>query len=161
MTNRKVTEGTAEEKVVKTEKVVKKEKKNLLTKKKIYNFYQEKSGVASDRADELAWMFVIMMTGGLISGHAYTTFSECAAFACLYVLLSVLQALWQTITSWHFMLKEERKRKECELDKDNKKKYTYPEEWPDYIGSGAWVFYYLKMMTITVCVIFFIVKVFF
>lgn len=161
MTNRKVTEGTAEEKVVKTEKVVKKEKKNLLTKKKIYNFYQEKSGVVSDRADELAWMFVIMMTGGLISGHAYTTFSECAAFACLYMLLSVLQALWQTITSWRFMLKEERKRKECELDKDNKKKYTYPEEWPDYIGSGAWVFYYLKMVTITVCVTFFIVKVFF
>ena len=159
MNTRKETNAAAvNEKAVKKEK---KEKKNLLTIKKIYNFYQEKSRVAGDRADELAWMFVIMMTGGLISGHAYTTFSECAAFACLYVLLSVLQALWQTIASWRFMLKEERKRKECELDKDNEKKYTYPEEWPDYIGFGAWVFYYLKMIIITVCVVFFVKQIFF
>lgn len=159
MNTRKETNAAAvNEKAVKK---VKKEKKNLLTIKKIYKFYQEKSVVAGDRADQLAWMFIGMMVGGLISGHTFYTFVVCAAFACIYMLLSVLQALWQTITSWRFMLKEDRKRKECELDKDNEKKYTYPEEWPDYIGFGAWVFFYLKMITITVCVVFFVKQIFF
>lgn len=119
-----------------------------LTEEKVYEFYQERSGMAGERADQLAWMFVVMMTGGLISGHAFQTFSICAMLAAIYMLLSVLQAVWQAFTSSLFM-------------KIIKHKQTKPDDYPWWVGSGAWLFFWLKMITIASAVIYFAKAIFF
>lgn len=114
-----------------------------VTEEKVYNYYQERSVTAGDRADQLAWVFVIMMTGGLISGHAFQTFSVCAALAATYFFFSIMQAVWQTFTSWLFM------RQLRHAD-------TMPDDYPAWVGGGAWLFFWLKMITISGAVFYFV-----
>ena len=123
------------------------ESNNGLTEEKVYNYYQERSVTAGDRADQLAWMFVIMMTGGLISGHAFQTFSVCAALAAIYFSFSIMQAVWQTFTSWLFM------RQLRHAD-------TMSDDYPAWVGGGAWLFFWLKMITISAAVIYFVRAIF-
>lgn len=118
-----------------------------LTEEKVYDFYQEMSVAAGSRAEQLAWMFVVMMTGGLVSGHAYQTFSVCAALSAVYLLLSVMQAVWQTFTSWLFM-------------RQLRKADVMPDDYPAWVGSGAWFFFWLKMATIATAVVYFVHAIF-
>ena len=113
-----------------------------ITEDKVYDFYQERSVKAGERADQLAWMFIVMMTGGLISGHAFQTFSICAMLAAIYMLLSVVQAVWQTFTSWLFKNIIHRTGET-------------PEDYPSWVGGGAWFFFWAKMITIASAVIYF------
>lgn len=119
-----------------------------------YRMYQGKSGNAVDKADQLAWMFIVMMTGGLISGHAFQTFSVCAALACLYMLLSVMQYVWQAVAAWIFM--QQIKRERAKHPEITDKEYPWPKDYPNYMGGGAWVFYYAKIIVITCAVCYFV-----
>lgn len=121
--------------------------KDALTSDKVYDFYQERSVTAGSRADQLAWMFVIMMTGGLVSGHAFQTFSVCAALSAIYLLLSVIQAVWQTFTAWLFMR---------QINRTDVK----PSDYPSWVGGGAWLFFWLKMITISTAVWYFVHAIF-
>ena len=123
-------------------------KPDVLTEEKVYDYYQERSTTAGDRADQLAWMFVVMMTGGLISGHAFQAFSVCASLAAVYMLLSVVQAVWQTFTSWLF------KNRLKKMD-------VVPDDYPEWVGGGAWLFFWAKMITIASAVIYFVKAIFF
>lgn len=113
-----------------------------VTEEKVYDYYQERSVTAGSRADQLAWMFVLMMTGGLISGNAFKTFSVCTALSAIYVFFSIMQAVWQTFTSWIF--KQRIKRAD-----------VMPEDYPWWVGSGAWLFFWLKMISISTAAIYF------
>ena len=124
-----------------------KETRKALTEEEVYDFYQESSVRACSRADQLAWMFVMMATGCLIAGHAWQTFLTCAALALVYLLLSVLQAVWQTLTAWLF------KRQVARMD-------TPPDDYPWWMGCGAWAFFWAKMVAITAAVIHFAIPVF-
>ena len=118
-----------------------------LTEEKVYDFYQERSVTAGNRADQLAWMFILMMTGGLISGHAFQAFSVCATLSAIYMLLSVMQAVWQTFTSWLFM-------------KQIRKADVMPSDYPAWVGCGAWLFFWLKMINISAAVCYFVYALF-
>ena len=118
------------------------EEPETLTEDKVYDFYQERSVKAGERADQLVWMFIVMMTGGLISGHAFQAFSICAMLAAIYMLLSVVQAVWQTFTSWLFKNIIHRTGET-------------PEDYPSWVGGGAWFFFWAKMITIASAVIYF------
>ena len=121
---------------------------DVLTEEKVYDYYQERSVKSGERADQLAWMFIVMMTGGLISGHAFQTFSVCASLAAVYMLLSVAQAVWQTFTSWLFK-------------QQIKKMDVAPDDYPSWVGGGAWLFFWAKMITIASAVIYFVKALFF
>jgi hypothetical protein len=56
-----------------------------------------------------------------------------------------MQSLWQAVTMWLF--KQQIRRNGLQL-----------EDYPDWIGGGAWVFYILKMLVITVTAIYAIWK---
>ena len=133
-------------------------KKDRVTENDAYRFYQKSSIVSGERADQLAWMFIVMMTGVLISGHVYSVFSVCAALACIYMLLSVLQSMWQAIASWIFKNRINQARKVCEATPGCT--FVNPEDYPDYMGFFAWVFYYSKMAVITADVVYFAYNVF-
>ena len=120
----------------------------VLTEEIVYDYYQERRVKAADIADQLAWMFIVMMTGGLISGHAFQAFSVCAALAAVYMLLSVAQAVWQTFTSWLFK-------------QQIKKMDVAPDDYPSWVGGGAWLFFWAKMITIASAVIYFVKAIFF
>lgn len=120
---------------------------DALTEEKVYDYYQERSTTAGSRADQLAWMFIVMMTGVLISGHTYQAFSVCAALSAIYMLLSVMQAVWQTFTSWLFM-------------KQIRKADVMPNDYPSWVGGGAWLFFWLKMISISAAVCYFVYVVF-
>lgn len=121
---------------------------DVLTEEKVCDYYQERSTTAGERADQLAWMFIVMMAGGLISGHAFQTFSICAALAAVYMLLSVLQAVWQTFTSW--LLKNIIHRTG-----------DTPDDYPSWVGGGAWFFFWAKMIAIASAVVYFVRAIFF
>jgi len=121
---------------------------DALTEKEVYDYYQERSVKAGDRADQLAWMFIIMAAGVLFSGHTWQSFLVCATLATIYMLLSVLQAVWQTFTSWLF------KQRIKKMD-------VAPKDYPSWIGGGAWLFFWAKMIAIASAVIYFAKIVFF
>ena len=102
---------------------------DVLTEKEVYDYYQERSVKAGERADQLAWMFIVI------------------ALAAIYMLLSVLQAVWQTFTSWLFMQKINRH-------------HLTPEDYPAWVGCGAWAFFWLKMISIASAVIYFAKAIF-
>lgn len=135
-----------------------KKKKNFVDEDAAYRMYQGKSGNAVDKADQLAWMFVVMMTGGLISGHAFQSFYVCAALACLYMLLSVMQYVWQAVAAWIF--KQHIKRERAKHPEITDKEYPWPKDYPNYMGGGAWVFYYAKIIVITCAVCYFVYQLF-
>lgn len=118
-----------------------------LTEEKVYDYYQERSVTAGSRADQLAWMFILMMTGGLISGHAFQTFSVCAALSAIYVFCSIMQAVWQTFTSWLFLQRV-------------KKSDVVPDDYPSWVGGGAWFFFWMKMIAISAAVFYFVHAIF-
>lgn len=119
------------------------EKIEPLTEEDVYDYYQERSVTAGNRADQLAWVFVIMMTGGLVSGHAFETFSVCAALSAVYMFFSIMQAVWQTFTSWLFM----------QRIKDSDDMFA---DYPSWVGGGAWLFFWLKMIAISAAVVYFV-----
>lgn len=121
---------------------------DVLTEEKVYDYNQERSVKAGERANQLAWMFIVMMTGGLISGNVFKTFAVCAALAAAYMLLSVAQAVWQTFTSWLFK-------------QQIKKMDVAPDDYPSWVGGGAWLFFWAKMISIASAVIYFVKAIFF
>jgi len=121
---------------------------DVVTEEKVYDYYQERSATAGSRADMLAWMFTVMMTGVLISGHAYQTFAVCTALAVLYMFFSIMQAVWQTFASWLFL----KRIKGIEV---------LPDDYPSWVGGGAWLFFWLKMITISSAVCYFVHAIFF
>ena len=121
---------------------------DIVTEEKVYDYYQERSATAGSRADMLAWMFTVMMTGVLISGHAYQTFAVCTALSVLYMFFSIMQAVWQTFASWLFL-------------KRIKGVEVLPTDYPSWVGGGAWLFFWLKMITISSAVCYFVHAIFF
>ena len=119
-----------------------------------YMNFSEKCG---DRAERLAWMFIGMTCAGLVSGHTYSEFLTCAALSVVFMLLGVLQSLWQTVTIWLFKQNVERVKRECEGTAAVQ--FVEPDGYPNYIGFGAWVFYLLKMVAIAAAVVHFVQRI--
>jgi hypothetical protein len=103
-----------------------------ITEKQSYDDYQERSTTANDRGEQLAWAFIIMLTGMLIANHGYLEYYVGAACGLAYLLLSMLQSAWQTIAIW--IIKNRIKRDNLTI-----------EDYPEWVGGWAWVFWYLKI----------------
>lgn len=107
----------------------------LLKEEDVFSFYQERSLTAGERAEHLAWLFIIMLCAQLIGKSHYREFYIIAAGGIGYMLLSSLQALYQSFTSW---LLERRIENGALYD-----------DYPKWIGCGAWAFFWTKMFVIT------------
>lgn len=116
-----------------------------MTEEEMYNDYQERSVTTGDRASQLAWAYIAMLGCQLIGKSYFREYYVLAAGAIAYMLLSALQSLWQTVTIW--LYKNICKRKGIE-----------PEDYPSWVGGGAWFFYWLKMIVITLTTIYGIYK---
>lgn len=108
-----------------------------LTEQAAYDEYQERSKVSGDRAEQLAWAMIALLAGQLIGGSKYAEFYVLAGAALLYLLLSAMQSVWQSVTIW--LVKCRIKRTGIVLN-----------DYPDWVGFGAWVFYWLKMIVIAI-----------
>jgi hypothetical protein len=108
-----------------------------LTEQAAYDEYQERSKVSGDRADQLAWAMIVLLTGQLIGGSKYAEFYVLGGAALIYLLLSTMQYVWQSVTIW--LVKWRIKRTGIQLN-----------DYPDWVGFGAWVFYWLKMIIIAI-----------
>ena len=113
----------------------------VLTEKAAYDEYQERSGISGDRAEQLAWAMIVLLVGQLIGGSKYAEFYMLGGAALLYLLLSVMQSVWQSVTIW--LVKFRIKRTGIVLS-----------DYPDWVGFGAWVFYWLKMIIIAIATIY-------
>jgi hypothetical protein len=112
-----------------------------LTEQAAYDEYQERSKVSGDRAELLAWAMIVLLTGQLIGGSKYAEFYVLGGAALLYLLLSSMQSVWQAVTIW--LVKCRIKRTGIQLI-----------DYPDWVGFGAWVFYWLKMIIIALAAIY-------
>ena len=112
-----------------------------LTEQAAYDEYQERSKVSGDRAEQLAWAMIALLTGQLIGGSKYAEFYVLGGAALLYLLLSAMQSVWQSVTIW--LVKCRIKRTGIQLN-----------DYPDWVGFGAWVFYWLKMFVIAIAAIY-------
>ena len=112
-----------------------------LTEQAAYDEYQERSKVSGDRAEQLAWAMIALLTGQLIGGSKYAEFYVLGGAALLYLLLSATQSVWQSVTIW--LVKCRIKRTGITLN-----------DYPDWVGFGAWVFYWLKMIVIAIASIY-------
>ena len=112
-----------------------------LTEQAAYDEYQERSGISGDRAEQLAWAMIVLLTGQLIGGTKYAEFYALGGAGLLYLLLSTLQSVWQSLTIW--LVKCRIKRTGIVLS-----------DYPDWVGFGAWVFYWLKMVVIAIAAIY-------
>ena len=112
-----------------------------LTEQAAYDEYQERSKVSGDRAEQLAWAMIALLTGQLIGGSKYAEFYVLGGAALLYLLLSATQSVWQSVTIW--LVKCRIKRTGITLN-----------DYPDWVGFGAWVFYWLKMIVIAIAAIY-------
>ena len=108
-----------------------------LTEQAAYDDYQERSKTSGDRAEQLAWAMIVLLAGQLIGGSKYAEFYVLGGAALLYLLLSAMQSVWQSVTIW--LIKCRIKRTGIRLS-----------DYPDWIGFGAWVFYWLKMIIIAI-----------
>ena len=108
-----------------------------LTEQAAYDEYQERSKTSGDRAEQLAWAMIVLLAGQLIGGSKYAEFYVLGGAGLLYLLLSAMQSVWQSVTIW--LIKCRIKRTGIVLS-----------DYPDWIGFGAWVFYWLKMIIIAV-----------
>ncbi len=113
------------------------EEPEYITEQKAYDTYQERSQAANDRGEQLAWAFIVMLTGMLIAGHGWLEFYVGAACGLAYLLLSMLQATWQTIAIW--IIKNRIKMHDLKI-----------EDYPQWVGGWAWVFYYLKIALLAI-----------
>ena len=116
-----------------------------VTEEKAYDDYQERSATANDRGNMLAWAFVCTMFAQLIGSKYFREPYVLAAGGIAYLMLSTMQAWWQTVALWII---------KCRI----KSKNLRINDYPDWVGGGAWVFYWLKMIVITVTSIYAIVK---
>ena len=110
---------------------------DVLTEQRAYNDYQERSKTSGDRAESLAWMMGALLFGQLVGGSKFAEFYVLGAAALLYLLLSAMQSVWQSVTIW--LVKCRIKRTGITLN-----------DYPDWVGFGAWVFYWLKMIVIAI-----------
>jgi hypothetical protein len=108
---------------------------DVLTEQRAYNDYQERSKTVGDRAESLAWMMGAFLFGQLVGGSKFAEFYVLGAAALLYLLLSAMQSVWQSVAFW--IIKCRIKRTGVTLN-----------DYPDWVGFGAWVFYWLKMIII-------------
>ena len=108
-----------------------------LTEQEAYDEYQERSKTSGDRAEQLAWAMIVLLAGQLIGGSNYAEFYVLGGAALLYLLLSTMQSVWQSVTIW--LVKCRIKRTGITLN-----------DYPDWVGLGAWVFYWLKMIVIAI-----------
>lgn len=108
---------------------------DVLTEQRAYNDYQERSKTAGDRAESLAWMMGALLFGQLVGGSKFAEFYVLGAAALLYLLLSAMQSVWQSVAFW--IIKCRIKRTGVTLN-----------DYPNWVGFGAWVFYWLKMIII-------------
>jgi hypothetical protein len=108
-----------------------------LTEQAAYDEYQERSGISGDRAEQLAWAMIVLLAGQLICGSKYAEFYMLGGAGLLYLLLSTLQSAWQSVTIW--LVK-------CRI----KRTGIILSDYPDWVGFGAWVFYWLKMIIIAI-----------
>jgi len=108
-----------------------------LTEQAAYDEYQERSKVSGDRAEQLAWAMIVLLAGQLIGGSKYAEFYVLGGAALLYMLLSIIQYVWQGVTIWLVM---------CRI----KRTGITLSDYPDWVGFGAWVFYWLKMIIIAI-----------
>jgi hypothetical protein len=108
-----------------------------LTEQATYDEYQERSKTSGNRAEQLAWAMIALLAGQLIGGSKYAEFYVLGGTALLYLLLSSMQSVWQSVTIW--LVKCNIKRTSIQLN-----------DYPDWIGFGAWVFYWLKMIVIAI-----------
>ena len=108
-----------------------------LTEQAAYDEYQNRSKTSGDRAEQLAWAMIVLLAGQLIGGSKYAEFYVLGGAALLYLLLSTMQYVWQSVTIW--LVKCRIKRTGIVLS-----------DYPDWVGFGAWVFYWLKMIIIAI-----------
>ncbi len=113
-----------------------------MKKKEIYDYYQERSLTAGERASELAWAMIAILCCALIGSKLITSFVVSGTLSLVYFLLSALQAVWQAVTTCIFM--------------DSLKDDEEAKGYPKHVGYGAWVFYCLKMIVMIVAVIYFV-----
>lgn len=118
---------------------------DTVTEEQAYNDYQERSKTAGDRGNMLAWAFVCTMFAQLIGSKYFREPYVLAAGGIAYIMLSTMQAWWQTVALWII---------KCRI----KQKNLHITDYPDWIGFGAWTFYWLKMIVITATSIYAIVK---
>ena len=112
-----------------------------LTEQAAYDAYQERSKVSGDRAEQLAWAMIALLTGQLIGGSKYAEFYVLGGAGLLYLLLSAMQSIWQSVTIW--LVKCRIKRTGINLN-----------DYPYWVSFGAWMFYWLKMITIAIAAIY-------
>ncbi len=112
-----------------------------LTEQAVYDEYQERSKTSGDRAEQLTWAMIVLLAGQLIGGSKYAEFYVLGGAALLYLLLSTMQYVWQSVAIW--IVKCRIKRTGITLS-----------DYPDWVGFGAWVFYWLKMIVITAATIY-------
>ena len=108
-----------------------------LTEQAAYDDYQERSKTSGDRAEQLAWAMIVLLAGQLIGGSKYAEIYVLGGAALLYLLLSAMQSVWQSVTIW--LIK-------CRI----KRTGILFNDYPDWVGFGAWVFYWLKMIIIAI-----------
>lgn len=112
-----------------------------LTEQAAYDEYQKRSKTSGDRAEQLAWAMIALLTGQLIGGSKYAEFYVLGGAALLYLLLSAMQYVWQSVTIW--LVKCRIKRTGITLN-----------DYPVWVCFGAWVFYWLKMISIVLAAIY-------
>ena len=106
-----------------------------LTEQAAYDEYQERSKTSGDRAEQLAWAMIVLLAGQLIGGSKYAEFYVLGGAALLYLLLSAMQSVWQSVAFW--IIKCRIKRTGVTLN-----------DYPNWVGFGAWVLYWLKTIII-------------
>jgi hypothetical protein len=110
---------------------------DALTEEKAYDDYQERSKTANDRGEQLAWAFIVLLAGMMIGNHGYLEYYVGAACGLAYLLLSMIQSAWQTIAIW--IIKNRIKRDNLTI-----------EDYPEWVGGWAWVFWYTKIGLLTI-----------
>jgi hypothetical protein len=108
-----------------------------ITEEKAYDDYQERSNTANDRGEQLAWAFIVLLAGMMIGNHGYLEYYVGAACGLVYLLLSMIQSAWQTIAIW--IIKNRIKRDNLTI-----------EDYPEWVGGWAWVFWYTKIGLLTI-----------
>lgn len=107
-----------------------------LKEQEAYRDYQERSNTSGERANQLAWAFIIILCAQFVGSNKYAEPYVMAAGGILYMLLSVVQSLWQAVSIW--------------IVKQLIQKGQMYDDYPDWVGGGAWFFYYTKMIVITI-----------
>ena len=108
-----------------------------LTEQAAYDEYQERSKMSGNCAEQLAWAMIALLASQLIGGSKYAEFYVLGGAALLYLLLSTMQYVWQSVAIW--LVK-------CRI----KRTGILLSDYPDWVGFGAWVFYWLKMIVIAI-----------